>query len=68
MFTVTSDGDAEKSKSGPSVDGQLGLSGFCARQPMVQLSFGVVWFTHFTVPLPMSSAITASLVFCDGSA
>ena len=65
---MTSDGDAEKSKSGPSFEGQFGLSGFSARQPMVQLSFGVVWFTHFTVPLSMSSAITASVVFCDGSA
>ena len=35
---------------------------------MVQLSFGVVWFTHFTVPVFMSSAITASVVFCGGSA
>ena len=35
-------------KSGPSFAGQFGLSGFSGRQPSVQLSFGVAWFTHFT--------------------
>jgi hypothetical protein len=48
--------------------GQLGLSGFSGRQPSVQLSSGVVWLTHLIAPLPRSSAMTASVVFCDGSA
>ena len=64
----TSAGDAEKSKSGPSVSGQFGLSGFFARQPSVQVSFGMSCWNHRTLPVLMSSATTASVIGCGGSA
>src|SRR4051812_42038023 len=68
-FTVTSVGGAEKSKSGPSVSGQAGFdpSFFCGHPP-VQLSPVVAWRTHLMTPVLMSSASTASVVFCTGSA
>ena len=34
----------------------------------VELSFGVVWRTHFTTPVFMSTAMTALVIFCGGSA
>ena len=61
-------GVAEKSKSGPSVSGQAGLSGFVGWQPMAQWSAGMIWLYQRTAPVFWSNAITALVIFCGGSA
>ena len=65
----TSIGEAEKSKSGPSVAGQFGLSaGLVGRHPPVQTSLASGCCDHRSLPVFMSNASTASVVSCAGSA
>ncbi len=78
---VTSAGDAEKSKSGPTSFGQFGLSpnfalpaagpgarpAAAARSPGSTTS-GMIWFTQRILPVVKSNATIASLVRGAGSA